>query len=74
MTESVCSVVRGRLRIVSEPVVMVTTVVAIDEGASESVDGGRCFLLRVAVPLLISDAEVTTMERGRGSGRCWTGC
>lgn len=74
MTDSVCSVVRGRRRIVSEPVVMVTTVVAAVVKASESVVGGRVFLLSVAVPSVISDAEVTTMERGRGSGRCLTAC
>lgn len=74
MTLSVCSDVRGLLRMVSELVVMVTTVVATDAGASESVARGRGFLRSVAVPSVISDAEVTTVERGLGSGRCWAGC
>lgn len=69
-----CSDVRGLLRMVSVPVDMVTTVVVVDAGASESVARGRGFLRSVAVPSEISDAEETTMERGRGSGRCWAGC
>lgn len=71
---SVCSVVRGLLRMVSEPVVVVTTVVDTDAGASESAATGRGFLRSVAVPSVISDAEVSTVERGRGSGRRGTGC
>ena len=74
MTLSVCSDVRGLLRMVSEPVVMVTTVVATGAGASESVARGRGFLRSVAMPSVISVAEETTVERGRGSGRCWAGC
>lgn len=69
-----CSDARALLRMVSEPVVMVTTVVATDAGASESVARGRGFLRSVAVPSVMSDVEETTMERGRGSGRFWAGC
>lgn len=72
MTLSVCSDVRGLLRTVSEPVLMVTTVVA-TPGASDSVPRGRGFLRSVAVPSVISEDEETMVERGRGSGRCWTG-
>lgn len=73
MTLSACSEVRGLLRTVSEPVVIVTTVVAVDAGAWVSAVGGRCFLRSVAVPSVISEVEETMVERGRGSGRCWTG-
>lgn len=68
-----CSDVRGLLRMVSEPVVMVTTVVATDAGTSDSVARGRGFFRSVVVPSVISEEEETTVERGRGSGRCWTG-
>lgn len=68
-----CSDVCGLLCIVSEPVVMVTTVVAIDAGTSDSVARGRGFLRSIVVPSMISEEEETTVERGRGSGRCWAG-
>lgn len=59
---------------VSELVVMVTTVVATDACGSESGGRGRGFLRSVAVPSVISDVELTIVERGLGSGRCWTCC
>lgn len=70
MTLSEGSLACGLLRMVSALVVMVTTVVATVAGASESVATGRGFLLSVAVPSGVSDDEVSTVDRGRGSGRC----
>lgn len=58
---------------VSEPVVMVTTVVATHTDASDSVARARGFLRSVAALSVMSEVvEETTVERGRGSGRCLT--
>lgn len=57
---------------VSALVVIVTTVVV--TGISESAAGGLGLLLSVAIPSVISVVEEMTVERGRGSGRCWGGC
>lgn len=61
---------RGLLRMGSDPGVTVMTLVAADVVATDSAVVGAGFLRSITGLSVTSDAEVNTVERGLGSGRC----